>query len=153
VSLRAHTDALALKAKQDITVVSVNAEVRIQGKSRVEFIATKTKISLQGVNVEFAMPGKYEAKGSTHALLGGESRAAQFARLPDTRVKRFGQQVRAINEFTGEPIAGMPYKLTTADGEAHYGETDEAGKTIRIGTLAAEIVKVEWGVRPRSKKS
>jgi type VI secretion system secreted protein VgrG len=51
-----------------------------------------------------------------------------------------------VNELTGEPIAQLPYKLTTAGGDIEYGVTDEYGKTTRIATVDQEVVRVEWGV-------
>ena len=72
--------------------------------------------------------------------------AAESSKLPDSRVKFFDQQVRAVNQLTGEPIANMPYKLTTASGDVSYDMTDQDGKTSRVATVGQEVVRVEWGV-------
>jgi type VI secretion system secreted protein VgrG len=69
-------------------------------------------------------------------------------KLPDTRVKLYDQQIRALNQITGEPIVGMPYKLTTASRETFYGFTDVEGKTIRVKSAEQEKVWVDWGKLP-----
>jgi type VI secretion system secreted protein VgrG len=150
VSLRAHTDALQILADKDVTVFSVNDEIRISASTKIELIAGQSSITLDGANIEFKTPGAFTAKGSGHVFLGGSYGAAEVSALPDSRVKLFDQQVRAVNELTGEPIAGLPYKLTTADGDSHYGTTDEDGKTLRIATVAQAVVSVEWGATPRT---
>ncbi|CBM10518.1 protein of unknown function (plasmid) [Ralstonia solanacearum PSI07] len=68
--------------------------------------------------------------------------------LPDSRVKLFEQQIRAIDERTGDPIAHLPYKIVTEGGDVHYGTTDIEGKTIRVPTIKSEKVTVFWGKSP-----
>jgi hypothetical protein len=70
---------------------------------------------------------------------------AQLPKLADSRVKLFDEQIRAINQLTGEPIADLPYKITTASGDVQYGITDAEGKTARVATITAEKIEVEWG--------
>ena len=129
-------------------MISVNDEITISASTRIELIAGQSSVVLDGANIDFTCPGNWQVKASAHNFLGGASGAAQLARLPDTRVKLFDQQVRAINQITGKPIAGLPYKLTTASGDVLYGTTDEAGKTFRAATIGQEAVRVEWGVTP-----
>ena len=79
--------------------------------------------------------------------MGGTGRGAMRRNWRNCRTRGlFDQQVRAVNQLTGEPIAQMPYKLTTAGGDIQYGMTDEYGKTSRIATVGQEDVRVEWGV-------
>jgi type VI secretion system secreted protein VgrG len=153
VSLRAHTDALQIWADKEVTVISVNDEIRISAQSKIELIAGQSSITLKGGNIEFKTPGAFSVKGSAHAFLGGGGGAIDLPQFPDSRVKFFDQQVCAVNELTNEPIEGLPYKLTTAGGEVHYGVTDSEGKTKRFFSVAAESAKVEWGVLPKAKTS
>ena len=153
VSLRAHTDALQIWADKEVTVISVNDEITITAQTKIELIAGQSSVTLEGSNVEFKTPGAFTAKGAMKAFLGGGANGAELRRLPDSRVKLFDQQVRAINQLTGEPIAGMPYKLTTVSGDDYYGTTAEDGKTLRIATLTQEVVKVEWGAVPTQARN
>ena len=148
VSLQAHTDALQILADKDVTVISVNDEVTVAASTRIELVAGQSSIVLDGANIDFTCPGNWQVKASAHAFLGGGSQTAALPTLPDSRVKLFDQQVRAINQLTGKPIAGLPYKLTSASGDVLYGTTDEAGKTFRAASVSQEAVRVEWGVTP-----
>jgi type VI secretion system secreted protein VgrG len=151
VSLRAHTDALQIWADKEVTVISVNDEIRISAQSKIELIAGQSSITLEGSDIEFKTPGAFSVKGNSHAFLGGGGGAIDLPQFPDSRVKFFDQQVCALNELTNEPIEGLPYKLTTAGGEVHYGVTDYEGKTKRFFSVAAEAAKVEWGILPKAK--
>ncbi len=82
VSLQAHTDTLQILADQDITVISVNDEVTISAKNRIELVAGQSSIVLDGGNIDFNCPGKWEVKASAHAFLGGGSQAAGLPSLP-----------------------------------------------------------------------
>jgi type VI secretion system secreted protein VgrG len=85
--------------------------------------------------------------------MGGGGKAAGMQKLPDSRIKLFDQQVRAMNELSNEPIASLPYELTTAEGDVHYGLTDNEGKTLRVGTTQPQKIKVIWGkLAPRTNQ-
>jgi type VI secretion system secreted protein VgrG len=82
VSLRAHTDALQIWADKEVTVISVNDEIRISAQSKIELIAGQSSITLEGANIEFKTPGAFTVKGSSHAFMGGASGAADLTVLP-----------------------------------------------------------------------
>jgi type VI secretion system secreted protein VgrG len=148
VSLQAHTDGLEILADKEITVISVNDCIEIKAKQKIVLQAGQSAITLEGGDITFACPGKFSVKGSKHLFDKGVSRNSAIEALPDTRVKTFAQQVRAIHEPTGEAIAQMPYRLETGDGDVHYGYTDDDGKTIQVRTISEQGVKVWWGVLP-----
>ena len=152
LSLRAHTDALALLADSTLSIVCVNGEITVTAK-RIEMVGGDSKVVLDEADIDFITPGTFITKAAAHEWGGAASGSASVPGLPDSRVKLFDRQVRAINELTGEAIAGLPYKLTTASGDQHYGVTDEEGKTIRICTVGQESVRVEWGVVRSSKEA
>ncbi len=82
VSLRAHTDALQIWADKEVTVISVNDEIRIAAQSKIELIAGQSAITLEGSNIEFKTPGAFTVKGSSHAFLGGGGSGANLVALP-----------------------------------------------------------------------
>ena len=152
VSLQAHTDRLEILADQAITVISVNDCIEIKAKEKIVLQAGKSSITLDGGDIIFACPGNFTVKGGQHIMDSGSSGRTRLTQLPDTRVKTFEQQVRAIDQLSGDPIPEMPYKLETAEGEVHFGTTDGEGKTIQVKTIAAQSVKVWWGVLPSSRE-
>jgi type VI secretion system secreted protein VgrG len=149
VSLQAHTDALEILADQAITVISVNNNITINAQQKIVVQAGQSSVTLEGGNITFRCPGVFSVKGSLHPFHGSGSGNPVFEALPDTRIKAYNQQVRAVNELTGEPIAFLPYKLETEEGDIHYGATDEEGHTLRVMTTSPQTIKVSWGETPR----
>ena len=144
VSIRAHTDELQIWADKDVTIISVNDEIRIQAKSKIELIGGQSSLVLEGGNVTFTCPGNFEVKSATHAFLGGGSRAASLVGLPDSRVKFYEEQFVAKNSLSGKPVAAMPYRIVMADGTEVTGRTDEHGRTLPVTTSDPQSLKLYW---------
>lgn len=144
LSLRAHTDALELLADKDIAVISVNDEITITASQRIEMFGGDSKVVLDGGNIEFATSGSFTVRAASHAWAGGESGSAGLASLPDSRAKVFHEQFRAVDQLTGLPVEGKPYRLVMADGSEIKGRTDENGLTQRIASSEAESVQLYW---------
>ncbi|MCP1572768.1 type VI secretion system secreted protein VgrG [Herbaspirillum rubrisubalbicans] len=147
VSLQAHTDALEILADQQVSVTSVNDSIEIKARHKIVVQAGQSCVTLEDGNITFACPGTFSVKGAAHAFPGGARHTPIFYNLPDTRIKLFDQQIRAINESTNEPIIGLSYELTTGEGNQYYGITDKDGKTIRVATSKSEEIIVKWGVQ------
>jgi type VI secretion system secreted protein VgrG len=82
VSLRAHTDRLEILADGDMQVASVNGEITIQAKSRIELVGGDSSVVLDGQNITFTTPGTFTVKAATHAWEGAGSAVADLAPLP-----------------------------------------------------------------------
>jgi type VI secretion system secreted protein VgrG len=141
LTLRAHTDELQILADKDVTVISVNDEIRISASTKIELIAGQSSITLEGANIEFNTPGAFEVKSSAHAFLGGESGAAEMTRLPDSTVKLFDEAF-VVRDPQGALMNDMPFKVTAADG-VEAGRSSVDGGTLRVSTQAAEPLKFE----------
>jgi type VI secretion system secreted protein VgrG len=143
LSLQAHTDALEILADKDVTVVSVNDSIEVLASQKVTLQAGQTSITLDGANITFACPGKFSVKGSAHDFLSGGSDAAQLGRLPDSRVKLFDEAFVLKDKETGEPIAGMPYRIKLPDGTFEEGITDERGRTHLVSAATADQIELQ----------
>lgn len=144
LSLRAHTDAQQLWADQDITVQSTEEEVRVFAQDRITLTAGQSQITLQGGDITFTCPGSFTVKGATHEWGGGGSEGAAIQPLPDSRIKLFDEQIRAVSRLSGQPIAGQPYMVKMPDGVTLQGETDAHGRTERIATARPEAISLTW---------
>ena len=142
VSLRAHTDELQIWADKDVTIISVNNEIRIQAKSKIELIGGQASLTLEGGNITFACPGKFEVKSSTHAFLGGGSGAPEITRLPDSRVKLFDEAFVLKSQETGQPMPFVRYTIKRADGSVESGISDEKGQTHLVSSAEAENISI-----------
>ncbi len=148
LSLRAHTDSQQLWADQDITIQSTSDEVRIQAKDSITLTAGQSQVVLKGGDVTFTCPGTWTVKAAGHAWMGGGASSASLMALPDSRVKLFNRQAKLVNELTGEPMAGVPYKASTSEGEVQYGSTDIDGLTMLVATVSPQSIEFHWGVMP-----
>jgi type VI secretion system secreted protein VgrG len=101
--LRAHTDELQILADKDVTVISVNDEIRISASTKIELIAGQSSITLEGANIEFKTPGAFTVKGSGHAFMGGASGAAGLAALPAGSAATVAVAQNAAEERTELP--------------------------------------------------
>jgi type VI secretion system secreted protein VgrG len=144
LSLRAHTDALQIWADKDITVQSTTDEIRIQAKDSIAINAGQSQMLLKGADITFTCPGNWTSKAATHDWMGGGSGVASIQALPDTRVKLFDEQVRAVSKLSGKPVARQPYTIKLPDGAKLEGVTDDDGKTARIATAVQEEIKLTW---------
>jgi len=64
--------------------------------------------------------------------------------MPDSRIKLFDEQIRAVSKQSGQPIAGQPYEVKMPDGVTLQGVTDADGRTERIATATPENLKLNW---------
>ncbi len=134
VSLRAHTEEFQLLADQEVTVISVNDEIRIEANQKIELIAGQTSIVLEGGNVTFACPGLFQVKGGGHAFLGGASAAALMPDLPTDLAKLApDDMLLEYKHDDGEPVQGAPYEVTFADGSKRTGVLNAAGRAVLNG--------------------
>lgn len=58
--------------------------------------------------------------------------------------KPYSIQFQATDEFSGQPVCDLPYRLQMADGIILRGCTDRDGYTLRVNTEKAENVQLYW---------
>jgi type VI secretion system secreted protein VgrG len=90
VSIRAHTDALEIKADQSIKVTSSNDSIRVQANQKIELLAGQSSVVLEGANITFTCPGAFTVKAAQHAWAGGGGNAASLPNLPSGSVHLSG---------------------------------------------------------------
>lgn len=128
LSLRAHTDALELLADKDITVISVNDEITITAKERIEIVGGDSKVVLNGANIEFATPGSFTVKAASHSWAGGGSGSANLNALPTGQAGKPTHFVELDYRYSDlTPVVGAEYKVTFADGSSRTGKLDGSG--------------------------
>lgn len=147
-TLQAHTDQMEILADQSITVTSSNDEIHILAKEKIVLQAGQSSITLDGQNITFACPGMFSVKGSGHAFMGPGSGGAQRETLPDSRVKMFREQFKAVDEDSGQVLANLPYRIELGDGSIIRGVTDEAGLTVPVMTADPQSAKLYWEPLP-----
>jgi uncharacterized protein (DUF2345 family) len=57
---------------------------------------------------------------------------------------KYSGAFRAVDETTGAPIAGLPYRIELPDGSTVRGVTDDDGHTACITSDNADTIKLSW---------
>ncbi|MFG6469344.1 DUF2345 domain-containing protein, partial [Roseateles sp. BYS87W] len=150
VSLQAHTDALELLADQSLQILSVNDEIHIQAKDRIELIAADSGIVLSGGDIEIKTPGTFEVKTSSHEFLGGGSQTAELVALPKGTLNESPQDIELHFHYDDlSPVIGAPYKITFEDGTVRTGALDAQGYALEKAVPKGRY-RVEYGEDSRA---
>jgi type VI secretion system secreted protein VgrG len=145
VSLRAHTDALQIWADKDVTIISVNDEIRISAKSKIEVVGGQSSMVLEGGNVTFSCPGTFEVKGTTHNFLGGGSKAAALPALPVGLLPGAGPFIGSyvLKKTDNRAFQGYRYRIVDGDKVLLEGKTTDAGETGLVTTSLSQFVEAQ----------
>ncbi|MCX9158030.1 DUF2345 domain-containing protein, partial [Niveibacterium sp. 24ML] len=128
LTLRAHTDALELAADKSVTVTSSSEGIDILAQDKIVLGAGQSQIEIAGSNITFKCPGKFEVKGGSHAFLGGGSAAARLNDLPEGAMGPMQNWLDLeLRGWEAEPLKGVPYTVTFADGSQRRGTLDANG--------------------------
>lgn len=57
---------------------------------------------------------------------------------------QYGGAFRAVDEHTGEPVAGLPYRLELPDGRILRGVTGADGHTQHVSSASPDSIKLYW---------
>jgi type VI secretion system secreted protein VgrG len=145
VSLRAHTDRLEILADSHVQVASVNGEITIQAKSRIELTGGDSQVVLDGQNITFTTPGAFTVKAASHAWEGAASNAADLKPLPIGALAIPTTSVSLDHRYHDDTgVAQADYELLLADGSKRTGTLDANGRTT-IDGLTADPVEVRYG--------
>ncbi|MYM74612.1 PAAR domain-containing protein [Duganella sp. FT134W] len=74
---------------------------------------------------------------------GGAVPASSAAPVTKDRAQYSGA-FRAVDETTGQPVAGLPYRIELPDGRTVRGVTDETGHTQHVSSNSPDTVKLYW---------
>jgi type VI secretion system secreted protein VgrG len=148
VSAQAHTDALELKAEGEVTIVSVNDEIRIEAAQAIELVAGQSRVRLDGGDVNFECPGTFSVKASAHAFSGGGGKKAALEALPDGLAQTshwVGAQY--LDEETGEPVQGAEYEIELEGGARLSGTLNAQGEGKHENVVNRPVRKITYQPR------
>jgi type VI secretion system secreted protein VgrG len=137
VSSQSQSGATRLTADKEITVASVNQNVRIAAEKHVLFTAQGACLKLEGGNIMLHAPGKVNFKATMKELTGPTDGSVSKPNLPKAK-DIYNEAFVVINEETKQPMAHVRYRLESASGVVVEGVTDALGRTQRIFTSKRE---------------
>jgi type VI secretion system secreted protein VgrG len=153
-SLRAHTDALELLADQGITVISVNDEITVTAKERIEIVGGDSKVVLNGGNIEFSTPGAFTVKAASHTWAGGGSGSATLSSLPANLLPSDGPFIGQyeLHKNDERPFEAYRYRVVDGDRVLLEGKTSATGQTSMVSTPRARFVEVQKTIMREDQK-
>jgi len=141
LSVQAQSDKADFNADKKVTISSTTKDVLLQGKNDLQLAAAGAAIQISGGNITLIAPGKVELKASSKNLTGPKS--ANLSASMKKTGKLYDEQFQLIDELTGQPLAGEPYRIVNAAGTiVTEGVTDATGKTRRVLANKADVLKV-----------
>ncbi|MED5618016.1 type VI secretion system Vgr family protein [Ideonella sp. BN130291] len=150
VSLRAHTDRLEILADQAVQVVSVNDEISISAKTKIELVGGDSSVVLDGGDITFKTPGSFTVKAATHDWQGAASARATLDALPmgsTAELIHFIEIERKYND--GSPVQGAPVQVRFEDGSIRRTTLGDDGQA-RIDGVHSGLATVEIGEDQRA---
>lgn len=80
---------------------------------------------------------------------GGENAAASplaaaAAAASSEQRGKYSGAFRAVDEHSGEPVAGLPYRIELPDGRTVRGVTDADGHTQHVSSDNPDTIKLYW---------
>jgi uncharacterized Zn-binding protein involved in type VI secretion len=87
--------------------------------------------------------------GSGSGSGGSKSAVAEQATAGNPANAQHSGAFRAVDEKTGQAIAGLPYRIELPDGRTLRGVTDDDGHTQRVTSAHPDTVKLYWETEDR----
>ncbi|WP_229260489.1 PAAR domain-containing protein [Duganella alba] len=76
---------------------------------------------------------------------GGSAAAPSSAAAPVAKDRaQYSGAFRAVDETTGQPVAGLPYRIELPDGSIVRGVTDQDGYTQHVSSHTPDTVHLYW---------
>lgn len=142
VEIQAQSDEMLLAALKNLTITSTDGKIILNASKEVWIGAGGSYIRITGAGIDNVSPGQILEKCAKWDKPGPESMRMPLLVLPATDL--YSGRFKAVGQ-AGQPIAGLAYQLTNADGsEAYYGYTDEEGRTRKVMARTADHWKVVW---------
>ncbi|MBE1161088.1 type VI secretion system Vgr family protein [Dyella acidiphila] len=125
LNMQAQHDALALRSKGDLSVVSANAAVEMQAKQTVHLaVSGGAHVTISGGNIVFGCPGKITVHAANHQFVGPTQLSREMNNWDEAQ---FDERVRLTQRDGKTAAANYRYEYVRADGAKIQGVTDGDG--------------------------
>jgi len=146
VQIQAQRDAMEIFADKSLKIISANDKVEVIAKKELLLTCGGAYIRIADGNIEIHAPGTIDHKAASYPFAGPTSLTKNIQELPAGSLN--DESFELISD-EGSPIADIPY-IVHLKGEPDKvfasGITDKEGRTIRVSSVNAEDLEVQWFV-------
>ncbi|WP_235318749.1 type VI secretion system Vgr family protein [Lysobacter sp. A03] len=126
LDIQAQKDEIKLQSRDQLKVVSANAEVDLAAGKTVHMATSGgASITIEGGNIVIECPGNVTVHAAKKSFVGPAQLSREMNRWPETK---FDQNYVVRHRATDEPMANTRVELTRADGARMSLVTDAEGK-------------------------
>ncbi|UXY16952.1 type VI secretion system tip protein VgrG [Chitiniphilus purpureus] len=152
-----------ITAKGHAQLQAQSGDVEVVGDKNVRIYANKEKLTataqeelllscggayirLKGGNIEIHGPGSLSVKGSSYTFSGPAQMTTPIKQFPGGELEGlYNEHFQVADALSGEAIAGLPLRLTTAGYRTLEMSSDVDGKTSRYGSgTKTEKIKLDY---------
>ena len=146
VQIQAQRDAMEVFADKSLKIISANDKVEVIAKKELLLTCGGAYIRIANGNIEIHAPGTIDHKAASYPFAGPTSLTKNIQELP---AGSLNDESFELLSNDGSPIADIPY-IVHLKGEPDKvfasGTTDKDGRTIRVSSVNAEDLEVQWFV-------
>ncbi|MGY0611848.1 type VI secretion system Vgr family protein [Luteimonas sp. A501] len=126
LDIQAQHDQIKLQAKDQLKIVSANAEVEFAAGKTVHLATSGgASLTIEGGNITVACPGEIKVHAGKKSFLGPAHLSREMNSWPESK---FDEKFRLVQR-NGKPAANYRYEIERADGARIQGVTDPDGWT------------------------
>ncbi|HBT9056001.1 TPA: type VI secretion system tip protein VgrG [Klebsiella pneumoniae] len=148
VEVQAQNASLRLFAEKKLTLSSAS-DISFAGKKRITLIGGGSYLRLEAGKVEYGTTATYIRKVKRTMFAGANSTPTPSISIPlvDDLIRNgfFDEQFRILDD-SGEPMANVPYFISSENGETFKGVTDNQGLCKRVFSKESAKLTVWLGV-------
>src|SRR5690606_14175424 len=140
LDVQAQNDEARLRSRDQLKVVSANAEVELAAGKAVHLAtAGGASLTIEDGNIVIACPGTIKVHAGSKVFVGPTQLSREMNNWPESKFdERF-----ELRDPAGDVIPNMPYKLTRADGAIIHGVTGADGRIPVQKGMGLERVLIE----------
>ena len=139
LDVQAQNDQARLRSKEQLKVVSANAEVELAAGKAVHLAtAGGASLTIEDGNIVIACPGTIKVHAGSKVFQGPTQLSREMNSWPESK---FDERFRLVQR-NGKPAANYRYEIVRADGGKIQGVTDADGWTDLQKAIGVEEVAV-----------
>ncbi len=140
IDLQAQNNAMNIKAQEDLTISSLQGNVRVDASKELILTCGGAYIKISGGNIEIGCPGNILLKANNIQKMNANDLTVQTEKFR----MGYSEGYTIKDSKSGMIKPYTKYKITTSEGDVVEGTSDKEGKTLPINTATPTSIRIEF---------